>query len=361
MKYISEFRSREQVKKWVDKIHEISTREISLMEVCGGHTMAIQKFGIPAILPENIKLKSGPGCPVCVSSRGYIDRAIALARITGNIITTYGDLIRVPGSSSTLEKERADGKDIRIVYSVLDAMQIARENKNNKIIFLGIGFETTAPSSAVAVKSAFEEGLDNFFLYSAHKVMPPAMRALVDEGIRLDGYIGPGHVSAITGSFIYDFLPEKFGVGCVISGFEPIDILQSIYMLVRQVEDANPAVEIQYKRAVVPEGNTIAQALMNEVFELRSDWWRGLDILPESGMGIRTKYASYDAENAFDVEVEEIHEDKRCICGEILKGIKDPRDCRLFGNLCNPENPVGACMVSHEGACHAHYRYNYEA
>ena len=360
MKYISEFRSREMVQHWVKNINEASTREIALMEVCGGHTTAIQKFGIPAILPENIKLKSGPGCPVCVTSRGYIDYSIALARIPGNIITTYGDLIRVPGSSSTLEKERADGKDIRIVYSVLDAMQIARENKKSKIIFLGIGFETTAPSSAVAVKAAFEEGLENFFLYSAHKIMPPAMQALVDEGIRLDGYIGPGHVSTITGSSIYDFLPEKFGVGCVISGFEPIDLLQSIYMLVRQVEDKIPAVEIQYKRAVLPEGNVIAQKILDEVFELRSDWWRGLGVLPESGLGIRAKYGAIDAENSFDVEVEEIKEDKRCICGEILKGTKDPKDCRLFGNLCNPENPVGACMVSHEGACQAHYRYNYE-
>jgi hydrogenase expression/formation protein HypD len=361
MKYISEFRTREQVSFWIDKIHKMSTREISLMEVCGGHTMAIQKFGIPALLPKNIKLKSGPGCPVCVTSRGYIDHAIALSRIPKNIITSYGDLIRVPGSSSTLEKERADGMDIRIVYSVLDAMQIARELPDRNIIFLGIGFETTAPSSAVAIKTAFEEKLTNFFLYSAHKVMPPAMKALVDEGIRLDGYIGPGHVSTITGSSMYRFLPEKYGVGCVISGFEPIDLLQSIFMLVKQVEEGNPAVEIQYKRAVLPEGNTIALKMLDEIFELRDDWWRGLDVLPESGLGIRSEYGIFDAERVFDVEVEETREDKRCICGTILKGIKDPKDCQLFGKLCNPENPIGACMVSHEGACNAHYRYNYEA
>jgi len=240
-------------------------------------------------------------------------------------------------------------------------MQIARENKDRKVVFLGIGFETTAPSSAVAIKSASEEGLENFLLYSAHKIMPPAMRALVDEGIRLDGYIGPGHVSAITGSSIYEFLPGEFGLGCVISGFEPVDLLQSIYMLVKQVEENKQAVEIQYKRAVLPEGNTIALKMLDEVFELRNDWWRGLDVLPESGLGIREKYATLDAEKVFDVEVEDIKEDKRCICGEILKGVSDPKDCRLFGKHCNPENPVGACMVSHEGACHAHYRYNYEA
>lgn len=361
MKYINEYRDRDQVKYWADKIQRISRRKISLMEVCGGHTMAIQKFGIPSLLPDTILLKSGPGCPVCVTSRGYIDYAIALSKIPGNIITTYGDLIRVPGSTSTLEKEKANGADIRIVYSVLDALQIARSQRKNKIIFLGIGFETTAPSSAVAVKTAFEEGLKNFFIYSAHKIMPPAMQALVDEGIRIDGYIGPGHVSAITGSRIYDFLPLKFGVGCVISGFEPVDILQSIYMLVNQVERNQPAVEIQYGRVVVPEGNLKAQKIMEEVFELRDDWWRGLDVLPASGLCIREKYASIDAEKVFDVEAEEIREDKRCICGEILKGTSDPEDCKLFGMPCNPENPIGACMVSHEGACHAHYRYNYEA
>ncbi len=329
------------------------------MEVCGGHTMAIQKFGIPSLLPDNIKLKSGPGCPVCVSSKGFIDHAIALGRIPRTIITTFGDLIRVPGSESTLEKERAGGSRIEIVYSVLDAIKLAEENPDHNVIFLGIGFETTAPSSAAGILTARKKNLKNFFLLSSHKVMPPAMKALVEEGVRLNGYIGPGHVSTITGDSIYQALPEKYGLGCVISGFEPVDILQTVYMLVLQVEENRPAVEIQYKRAVKPEGNLRALDRMYEVFKTGDDWWRGLGVLPESGLQLKEGFSDFDAGKKFKVELPEIVEDKRCICGEVLKGTREPSQCKLFGKICNPENPVGACMVSHEGACHAHYRYNY--
>ncbi len=358
MKYIDEFRDKDLVKKLVDQIKVISTRPVSLMEVCGGHTMSIQKFGIPALLPGTIKLISGPGCPVCVSDRKYIDQAIAYSRLKDVIITTYGDLIRVPGSTSSLDQERAKGADVRIVYSVLDALSIAQEYNDKKIVFLGIGFETTAPSSAAGLIRAQMAGLKNFFLFSSHKIMPPAMEALIDEGVKLDGYIAPGHVSTITGTGIYENIPKKFGLGCVVSGFEPVDLLKAIYMLVKQVEDKNPKVEIAYKRVVKPEGNIKAQQMLEEVFELRDDWWRGLGVLPKSGMGIRKKYETFDAEKMIPVEVEPTREDKGCICGEILKGLKNPKDCKLFAKACTPSNPVGACMVSHEGSCHAYYKYN---
>jgi hydrogenase expression/formation protein HypD len=357
MKYIDEYRDKEIVVQIIDKIRSLTSREISLMEVCGGHTWAIQKFGIPSLLPPNIKLLSGPGCPVCVTSRAYIDKAIAYCRLEDVIITTYGDLIRVPGSTSTLNKEKSKGADIRIVYSILDALQTARENPSKRIIFLAIGFETTAPSSAIGIINATNERLDNFYLLSSHKIMPPAMDALIEEGVPIDGYIAPGHVSTITGSHIFDHIPEKYNVGCVISGFEPLDILQSIYMLVKQIKDNKFKVEIQYKRVVKREGNIKAQNIMNEVFGLRDDWWRGLGILEKSGLGINRRYSINDAEKNIQVDVEETVEDKGCICGDILKGVKTPDQCALFGKKCTTSNPVGACMVSNEGACNAYYRF----
>ncbi len=358
MKYIDEFRDKDLVLRIAEKIHNLSTSPVSLMEVCGGHTMAIQRYGIPSLLPENISLLSGPGCPVCVSSRHFIDQAIAYSKLDNVIITTYGDLIMVPGSSSSLNREKAGGADIRIVYSVLDVLKLAQENKNKKIIFLAIGFETTAPSSAVAILNARRDSISNFFLYSAHKVMPPAMEALVDEGVMIDGYIAPGHVSTITGSQIYENIANKYKLGCVISGFEPVDLLQTIYMLVKQIETHSPKVEIQYKRAVKREGNVKAQQIMYEVFDLQDDWWRGLGILKNSGLKLRKKYEQFDTEKIFNVEVEKTREDKGCICGEILKGIKKPKECKLFGKICTPDEPVGPCMVSQEGTCNAYFRYS---
>lgn len=360
MKYIDEYRDRELVLKLIDQIKKASTKPITLMEVCGGHTMSIQKFGIPSLLPENIKLVSGPGCPVCVSSRKYIDKSVAYAKLPDVIITTYGDLIRIPGSSSTLDEEKAKGADVRIVYSVLDALKIAQDNPEKKIIFLGIGFETTAPSSAVGVLNAYKQGITNFFLFSSHKIMPPAMAALIDEGVKIDGYIAPGHVSTITGSGIYKDIAEIYKLGCVISGFEPVDLLRSILMLVKQIENGTPKVEIEYSRVVKPEGNLKAQRMLDEVFELKDDWWRGLGILPKSGLKIRKIYKKFDAEIMIPVEVEPTKKDKGCLCGEILKGLKNPKDCKLFGKGCTPSDPVGACMVSHEGACNAYYRFNRE-
>jgi len=358
MKYITEFRNKEIVSRLVDHISSISKKPVRFMEVCGGHTMAIQKFGIPSLLPDNIELLSGPGCPVCVTSNLFIDKAVAYSRLDNVLITSFGDLIRIPGSTSSLDREKANGRDIRMVYSILDALNIARKNPDKKVVFLGIGFETTAPTSAAAILNANAENLENFYLFSSHKIMPPAMEALIDEGVELNGYIAPGHVSTITGSGIYKAIPEKFGLGCVISGFEPVDILQSIYMLVKQYETNSPKVEIQYKRVVVPEGNVKAQEMMNEVFKLNDDWWRGLGVLKNSGFALKEKYERFDAEKMLSVEVEETIEPEGCICGEILKGVKKPSDCKLFNKACSPANPVGACMVSNEGACHAYYRYN---
>jgi len=358
MKYIDEYRDKELVKQLIGKISSVTTKEIALMEVCGGHTWAIQKFGIPSLLPKNIRLLSGPGCPVCVTSKKFIDQAVAYSRLHDVIITTYGDLIRVPGSTSSLNVEKSRGSDIRIVYSILDALQIARENQSKKIIFLGIGFETTAPGCAAGILNAVKDNLTNFFVYSSHKIMPPAMSALIDEGVKINGYIAPGHVSVITGSSIYTGIPEKYGIGCVISGFEPTDILQSIYMLVKQFESNNYCVEIQYKRAVKPEGNIKAKEIMNQVFTLRDDWWRGLGTLKNSGLGVHEKYCAFDAEKMMQVDVEETKEEKGCICGEILKGIKTPNQCKLFAKACTTDDPIGACMVSHEGACNAYFRFS---
>ncbi len=358
MKYIDEFRNKELAVKLLKLIHKASKKEIRLMEVCGGHTMAINKFGIPSLLPQNISLISGPGCPVCVSGKKFIDQSIIYSQQDENIIATLGDLMRVPGSQSSLEKEKANGADIRLVHSALQSLQIAKENPEKKVIFLGIGFETTAPATAVTFKKAFEEKLTNIFLFSAHKIMPPAMETLIDEGVKINGYICPGHVSVITGSGIYQKIASGFGLGCVVSGFEPLDILQSILMLVRQFEENTAKVEIQYTRAVKPEGNQKAKQWMDEVFELRDDWWRGLGQIPLSGLRLKDKFASFDIERTNPMQLPEPDEPKGCICGEILKGIKKPVDCKLFGNACKPESPVGACMVSGEGTCQAYYKYN---
>jgi len=357
VKYIDEYRDKKLADWLLKQIWASSKSFIRLMEVCGGHTVAIRKFGIPGMLPQTIKLLSGPGCPVCVTGKSFIDKAIKLVRETDTIITTYGDLMRVPGSFSTLEKERANGANISMVYSPLDALGIAKQNKNKNVVFLGIGFETTSPASAVTLDEAKKGKLDNFYLLSAHKIMPPAMEMLIDDEVQIDGYICPGHVSTITGSGIYNTIVEKYGLGCVITGFEPVDLLQGILMLVKQFESKKTKVEIQYKRAVKPEGNIKALKHLDTVFELKDDWWRGLGVVPNSGLKLRKEFEELDAELHFDLKLTEPKEEKGCICGEILKGLKLPTDCKLFGKVCNPENPVGACMVSAEGSCQAYFKY----
>ncbi len=357
MKYIDEYRKKELILSVASKLKLVSVKEIVLMEVCGGHTMAIHRFGLTSLLPPTIRLISGPGCPVCVSSQSFIDKAMAYSKIPGVIITTYGDLIRVPGSTTSLEKERANGSDVRIVYSVLESLEIARSNSGKKVVFLGIGFETTAPLTAAAILEAKKAKITNFFVLSAHKIMPPVMKALVSEGVKIDGFIAPGHVSAITGTAIYNDLVTVCRLGVVVSGFEPVDMMQAILMLTEQVESGNPAVEVQYQRVVQKEGNKVAQKILDDVFEFRDDSWRGLGVIPLSGLKIRDELSEFDAECQFQVEVPESTEPKGCICGQILRGLKTPVDCPLFGKKCTPSDPVGACMVSGEGTCATYYKY----
>jgi hydrogenase expression/formation protein HypD len=330
---------------------------MTLMEVCGTHTMAICQQGIRDLLPASIRLISGPGCPVCVTPVGYIDRAIALARRPGTIIASFGDMLRVPGSTSSLQREQAAGRTIKIVYSPLDAVSLAERLPDKTIVFLGVGFETTAPAVAGAVLTAQRKHLPNFRILCAHKTMPNAMTSLLDDpDLRINGYLCPAHVSAIIGSEAYSVLSARHRVPCVITGFEPLDILQGIFMLARQVTKGEARIENQYRRVVKPAGNLRAQLLMNGVFEPCDADWRGIGEIPGSGLRLRSEFAPYDA-SRLDVEVEPAKEQTGCLCGEILKGKARPTDCPLFGGTCSPEDPVGACMVSSEGTCAAEYKY----
>jgi hydrogenase expression/formation protein HypD len=358
MKYIEEYRNQELILKLSDHIKNSVTRNYSFMEVCGGHTSAIHRFGIPSLLPPEITLISGPGCPVCVTATDFIDKAIAYSQMENVTIVTFGDLIRVPGSSSSLEMEKARGADVRIVFSGLEALNIARSEPDKKIIFLGIGFETTAPGTAVTVRTAKGEGLKNFLLLSAHKIMPPVMEAIVREGIKIDGFICPGHVATITGSGIFKFLSVKYSLGCVISGFEPVDILQSVLMLVRQINTKSPDTEIQYSRAVTTDGNLIAQNQMYNVFERCDVNWRGFGNISASGLRLKAEYGDLDAEKRIPLILKQLGDNPSCICGDILRGLKKPENCSLFRKKCTPENPVGACMVSAEGACNTYFKYH---
>lgn len=357
MKYIDEYRNSDLVAKIADLIKRNSFRNYIFMEVCGGHSAAIHRFGIPSLLPDGIKLISGPGCPVCVTGTDFIDKSVALAQIDGTIITTFGDMIRVPGTASSLEYEKSSGKDIRVVLSAGEALKTAIQNPSRKVVFLAIGFETTAPGTAVTIREAGKSKTGNFFVLCGHKVMPPAMKALLDEGSEIDGFICPGHVAAITGSGIFRFIPENHNIACVVSGFEPTDILLSVLMLINQVNKKSPAVEIQYKRAVSETGNSIALKLMDEVFEPADVTWRGLGVIRSGGLKLRPEYKFMDAEESFPLNIIPGKHDGRCICGEILRGVKTPADCDYFGKTCLPENPVGACMVSSEGSCNVWYRY----
>jgi len=355
--FIDEFRDKDVVKKISREIKKISRKRISIMEVCGGHTMAIHKNGLMDFLPDNVTLLSGPGCPVCVSSQRFIDHSIAIGMSQDVILTTYGDLVRVPGSVYSLEKVKGKGVEVRVVYSVLEALETAKKNKKKKIVFLGIGFETTAPASAAAIIQAEKQGIGNFFLLSAHKIMPPALEKLARGETQIDGFIAPGHVSAITGYGIYHKLTGLYSRAVVISGFEPVDILQSILMLVKQIELKRFKVENEYTRVVRPEGNLMARTLMNRVFKTDNAEWRGLGWVPESGLEVSDEFSMFDATLYFNVNVPDNESPKDCICGEILTGKKKPSDCKLFSGVCTPVNPVGACMVSSEGSCAIFYKY----
>jgi hydrogenase expression/formation protein HypD len=328
---------------------------LTFMEVCGTHTMAIARFGLRELLPEGVRLISGPGCPVCVTAMPDLDRVLALARLPEVTLVTFGDLVRVPASRGSLAAERAAGADVRVVYSPADAVRIAAAEPGRQVVFAGIGFETTAPTTAAALLEARAAGLANFSLLSLHKTMPLPLRALLDLGeTAISGFLLPGHVSVITGTACYGFLAAEYGIGGVVAGFEAADVLQALVMLARQ---STPAIEIEYTRAVRPEGNVVAQRLLDRVFEPCDADWRGLGVIPGSGLALREEFADVDAARRFPVEPGPSSEPAGCRCGEVLRGVIDPADCALFGARCTPEDPVGACMVSSEGACAARYRY----
>ncbi len=358
MKFVEEFRDPELAKRLIERIHRHSTSPTRLMEFCGGHTVAIFKHGLRQLLPPNIEMLSGPGCPVCVTACADLDQAIALSRQTDVIITSFGDMIRVPGSYSSLQQAKAEGGDVRVVYSAQDALYIACDNPGKSVIFIGIGFETTAPTVAAAILQAEQEKINNFYVLSLHKVCPPIMKAILDLGeVRLNGIICPGHVSAIIGSYPYQFIPDNYHIACVVSGFEPLDILLCVDRLVNQIETERPAVEIAYRRGVKPAGNQSALKLMDSVFEIGDADWRGIGVVPASGLKLREKYRRFDAEAKFDIKLEPTREAKGCICGNILRGVSTPLECKLFRNRCTPDHPVGPCMVSSEGSCATYYHY----
>ena len=358
MKHIDEYRNSRLAKGLVNSIHRHRGRPLRLMEFCGGHTVAILKHGIRQLVSPTVEMLSGPGCPVCVTANADLDKAIAMAHLPNVILTTFGDMMKVPGSRSSLQQARAEGADVHIVYSTLDALQIARNNPDRPIIFLGIGFETTAPTIAASILQAEAQEIDNYFVFVLHKLTPPVTVALLALGeVKFDGIIGPGHVSTIIGSQTWEALPREHHMPCVISGFEPLDILQCIAMLVAQVERGEAQVEIAYRRSVRPEGNRTALALMERVFESCDANWRGIGVVPNSGLRLRPEYERFDVERVFAVEPGPTEEPKGCACGEILRGIKSPPECPLFGEACTPVHPVGPCMVSAEGACAAYYRY----
>ena len=364
MKYIDEYRDPELARRLIDEIRrEVAAhpaiRPVRLMEFCGGHTHAIFRFGLRQMLAGDVEMRSGPGCPVCVTAASDLDAAMAMSDLPDVILTTFGDMVRVPGSRSTLQEARAHGADVRIVYSPLDALAIARDTPSQEIIFLGVGFETTAPGIAAALLQAEQEDTANFSVLCMHKLTPPAMRAILDAGeVALDGIIGPGHVSAVIGSDAWQFLPEDYGIPCAVSGFEPLDLLGAIAALVHAVAEREPAVLNTYGRSVRAEGNPVAQGMLDKVFEVATTPWRGFGDVPASGLRFREASAHRDAAVRFPVEVAPTREPPGCRCGEVLRGVIDPTDCALFRRVCSPRNPVGPCMVSAEGSCAAYYKYD---
>ncbi len=360
MKFVDEFRRRDLVKKLQDQIAELSAgKQFKIMEVCGGHTHTIYKHGIEDILPSNIDLIHGPGCPVCVIPMGRIDDAIAIAKSPNVIFTTYGDMMRVPGSDGSLLDARAAGADVRFVYSPLDALKVARDNSDKEVVFFAIGFETTTPSTALTLKRAKDEGLTNFSIFCNHITIIPAIKAILDSpDLRLDGFIGPGHVSTIIGLRPYQFITQKYKKPIVAAGFEPLDVVQSIYMILKQIADGRCEVENQYKRVVREEGNIHGLRVMQETMELRPFFeWRGLGFINQSALKLRPEFEAWDAEVKFEIPGVRVADPKACQCGEVLKGVIKPWECRVFGTSCTPETPIGTCMVSSEGACAAYYNY----
>src|ERR1044071_9623091 len=359
MKFIDEYRQSDLAQKLAERIAQQTAQPLKLMEVCGGHTHTIFKYGIEDLLPPNIEMIHGPGCPVCVIPLGRTDDSISLALKPGVIFTTFGDMMRVPGSNTNLFDAKAAGADVRMVYSPLDALKIAKKNPDRQVIFLALGFETTAPSTAMTIRQAAKEGVENFSVFCNHIMIVPALKAMLDSpDLKLDGFLGPGDVSTVVGTRCYDFVPNDYGKPIVVSGFEPLDILQSAYMIVKQVIEGRAEIENQYSRVVLRDGNVKALEVIFDVFEPRDYFeWRGLGSIPHSGMKLRKKYAAFDAELKFAVPGLKIADPKACQCGEMLKGVMKPWECKVFGTACTPETPIGSCMVSSEGACAAYYNF----
>jgi hydrogenase expression/formation protein HypD len=361
MRFVDEFRDPELGKVLAGEILASVEpgRHYKVMEVCGGHTHSIYKYGIDDLLPENVELVHGPGCPVCVIPMGRVDDGIAIAKQPGVIFTCFGDMMRIPGSKGCLLDAKAEGADVRMVYSPLDALRIAKRNPDRDVVFFAIGFETTAPSTALTLKRARAEGVTNFLCMCNHVTIVPPLRALLDSpDLRLDGFIGPGHVSTVVGARPFEFIPADYGKPVVISGFEPLDVLQSIQMILRQLAEGRCEVENQYTRVVPYEGNLRALHVLSEVFRLRPHFeWRGLGFISQSALALTDAYADFDAERRYEVPGVRVADPKACQCGEVLKGVIKPWECKVFGTACTPERPIGTCMVSPEGACAAYYNY----
>jgi hydrogenase expression/formation protein HypD len=359
MKYLDEYRDGEMTRRLLDEVARIVTRPWTMMEVCGGQTHSILKSGLDTLLPPQITLIHGPGCPVCVTPLELVDKAVAIAARPNVIFTSYGDMLRVPGSSRDLFSVKAQGGDVRIVYSPLDALKIAQDNPDREVVFFAVGFETTAPANAMSVFQAKRQGINNYSVLVSHVTVPPVLAALLEaDDVQVDAFLAPGHVNAVMGYWEYEQLVARYRVPMVVTGFEPVDLMRGILMVVRQLEEGRAEVENAYTRAVTREGNVPGQQLMSEVFELCDRKWRGIGVIPMSGYRLREPYQAYDAERRFpDVAAIETQESPVCISGQILKGIHKPVDCPAFGKECTPQTPLGATMVSSEGACAAYYRY----
>ena len=360
MKFVDEYREAQSAQQYAQAIAQITTKPWQIMEVCGGQTHSIVKFGLDELLPSAVTLIHGPGCPVCVTPIELIDKALILAARPEVILCSFGDMLRVPGTEKDLLTVKASGGDVRIVYSPLDALKIAQTNPHKQVVFFAVGFETTAPATAMAIYQAHQQGLKNFSMLVSHVLVPPAMEAILSSpNNRIQGFLAAGHVCTVMGYTEYEPIAQKYQVPIVVTGFEPVDILQGVYLCIQQLESGKAAVENQYARSVRRRGNETAQNLIRDVFEIVPRPWRGIGEIPKSGLGLRTKYAEFDAERRFDIEVvpERAQTKSECISGWVLQGVKKPHECPAFGTRCTPENPLGAPMVSSEGACAAYYRY----
>lgn len=359
MKYMSEYRDPELAKQYLEEIKNTVTQSWSIMEVCGGQTHSLVKNGIIDMLPKEVTMIHGPGCPVCVTPLRLIDKAIHLSENPNVILCSFGDMLRVPGSKKNLLEAKAEGADIRILYSPLEAVKIAEDNPEKEVVFFAVGFETTAPANALSVIHAHRKNLTNYSILASHVLVPPAIKAVMeDDESKIDGFLAAGHVCTIMGNAEYHPLSAHYNVPIVVTGFEPLDVLQGILMVIRQLEQNKAEVENQYARIVREEGNPNAQEMIYEVFEVQNQTWRGIGEIPESGYGIKEKYATFDATKKFIIDIEEAPENPDCISGQIMKGIKKPFECSQFGKACKPTNPLGAPMVSSEGACAAYYHFS---